>query len=537
METRQLYADPAASPFVRYGGGYAIFPPNDVRDAIATSLDKLSAGASTETAWATLVQQAWIGGQPAIDPASTWHAVFLGFVAFYERGFRDSPQVSRTAMEAARIIIGDVAEVGWEKLQAFLLERVDDISGWSASWLRDDAELRGIVRKYDGTYWYPDASGTLVQIIGAKTLPETRLDFLTDATLRPWGPIHQVLMLFAVVAISEDFRRNPSAYPTSLRMAVYPEADGVTVRWQRRQHYQIRTVKWRPPSNLCDPDWLAQVLAAKIVDATSRDIWAERVETHRERPSALEPQYTRQIDYILDSQLLIGDEDEVYLTFEGRVFRWMNGTPECRATLTVGCNDDPVSSREAEQAVDRFLSFLVWDHHIPITKLWGAGGPRRSLPIAWEPRMSGGTMVSPEYAVSRYATPFSKRRWLALALYREGITSRSIFYRFLSLWKILELALPEPPRRADWIEQTAARLGGAPATALPIYDYLEASCRDAIAHVSLGVLRRRRKKKRGRPVMATSVDPDNHEHQVRIDLDARLVRELAEKAIENGLTD
>lgn len=300
----------------------------------------------------------------------------------------------------------------------------------------------------------------------------------------------------------------------------------------------MRTVKWRPPLNLCDPEWLAQLLAARVVDATARDIWQERLDAHKERLSRLEPQYRRQLDYILDSELLIGNEDEVYLSFEGRTFRWMNGTPECRATVTVGCNDDPTTTRQAEQAVDRFLSFLVWQHHIPITKLWGAGGPRRSLPIAWEPRMSGGTRIEPENAVSGYRQPFSPRRWLALALYREGLTSRSVFYEFLSFWKILELAIPRPVERSDWVDRHAARLSGAPAQAVPVFEYLEASCRDAIAHVSVGPLRRRRKKKkRGHPAMAAAVDPDNHEHRVRITRDTRLVRDLAESAIREGLTD
>jgi hypothetical protein len=311
----------------------------------------------------------------------------------------------------------------------------------------------------------------------------------------------------------------------------------VAFRWEIRHRPEIRTVKWRPPLNLCDPQWLAQLLVAKVVDATSRDIWSERVEAHRGRDSALEPQYTRQLDYILDTSLLIGEEDELYFSFDGRTFRWMNGTPECRATLTVGYNDEPGSFREAEQAVNRLLSFLVWDHHVPITKLWGAGGPRRSLPIAWEPRMSGGTRISAPDAVSSYKAPFSQRRWLALALYREGLGSISVFYRFLNLWKILELAIPDAQARSDWVEQTTAKISGAPQTTVPIYEYLQASGRDAIAHVSMGVLRRRRRKKRGRPTMARSVDPDNHDDRIRISQDADLVRALAEAAIDAGLVD
>ena len=538
MEMRHLYADPATSPFVRYGGGYAVFPPNDVRSVFAGTLDALSSGATREEAWRRFVANAWIGGQPAIHPASTWSALFLNYVAFFDRHFPKSPIVARTALEAARIIVGDDPEPAWDKLKTFLLEHIDDISGWSSSWLRDHAEQLGVVRHEDGTYWCPEASGTLIRIHGATTLPETRLDFITDAILRPWGPIRQVLMLFAVVATSEDFRRNPSAYPTALRMEVFLESPDVSFAWHTRQHFQVRTVKWRPPSNLCDAEWLQQLMVVQVADATSRDVWAERVEVHRQRLSALEPEYKGQLDFILDTSLLIGEEDEVYLSFDGRIFRWMNGTPESRATLTVGCNNhDLQSTREAEQAADRLLSFLVWQHHMPITKLWGIGGPRRSLPMAWEPRMSGGLKVSPQHAVSRYTAPFSPRRWLALALYREGVSSRSVFYQFLSLWKVLELALPEIQQQIEWVNQNAAKLSGAPSATVPIYDYLIGSGRDAIAHVSLGVLSRRRKKKHGPPVMSTSVDPDNHEHRLRITKDTVLVRELAEKAIQTGLTD
>jgi hypothetical protein len=275
-ETRHLYADPSTSPFVRYGGGYAVFPPNGVRSAIATTLDALSDGASRQEASKRFVKRAWIGGQPEIHPASTWHAVFLSFVAFYERHFEATPQIGRMALDATRLMLSGDIEIAWEALRDFLLGRIDDMSGWNASWVRDDAEQRGIVRREDGTYWYPDASGTLIQILGAKILPETRLDFISDSILRPWGALHQVLMLFALVATSEDFRQDPSAYPTSLRLAVFPESVGVAFRWQIRYRPEIRTVKWRPLSNLCDPEWLAQFLAAKVVDATSRDIWSER---------------------------------------------------------------------------------------------------------------------------------------------------------------------------------------------------------------------------------------------------------------------
>lgn len=220
-ETSHLYADPSTSPFVRYGGGYAVFPPNEVRNGLAAILEALASGTSREEVWRRFVEYAWIGGTSEIHPASTWHAVGLDFAEYYHQHFGGSPAVYRTALEAARLMLSDEIDVSWKRLEAFLLDHIDEISGWSESWIRSDAEERHVIRRDDGTYWYPDASGTLIQIIGARTLPETRLDFITDSILRPWGSVRQVLTLFALVAVSEDFRRDRSAYPIALRVAIF----------------------------------------------------------------------------------------------------------------------------------------------------------------------------------------------------------------------------------------------------------------------------------------------------------------------------
>lgn len=534
-EVRELYADPTASPFLRYGGGYAVFPPNEVRPGIAAVLEALDAGLPSEEAWRRLVRYAWVGGETVVHPESTWHVVGLEFVRYYEQHFRESPGVRETGLAAARLMLeGDVGPC-WDRLLAFLIEQIDVASGWSASWLRADAEARGVVRHADGTYWFPDASGTLIQITGATTLPETRLDFLTDSVIRPWGAVRHVLELFAIVATGEDFKAHPEAYPTALRLAIY---DGRASRWQRRNHYEARTVRWRPPSNLADAEWLAQTVAARIVDATTRDVWREHVDTYGSRPSRLEDRFTRQIDFVLDSSLLIGDDDEVYLTFEGRTFRWINGTPESRGILSVGCDGTDASIAEAERASDRLLSFLVWDQRSSIAKLGSAGGPRRSLPIVWEARMSGGTRVAAEYAVSAYRGPFSPKKWLALALHREGITSRSVFYRFLNFWKVVELAIADQAARETWIDQKAAVLSRAPTPSVPIYEWLQGSARDAIAHVSMsGVKRRGRKKRRAAAITSASVDPDDYAHRIRVSRDADLMRDLALLAIREGLAD
>ena len=48
------------------------------------------------------------------------------------------------------------------------------------------------------------------------------------------------------------------------------------------------------------------------------------------------------------------------------------------------------NSKDTETAVNKLLSFLVWQHQVSIRKTYGARGPRRSIPLTWGPRMIGG---------------------------------------------------------------------------------------------------------------------------------------------------
>jgi hypothetical protein len=94
--------------------------------------------------------------------------------------------------------------------------------------------------------------------------------------------------------------------------------------------------------------------------------------------------------------LTIGTGEQIYFPFEGRIFRWINGTPETKATLSVGVKD--INSHRAEdESLNRLLSLLVWEHRQPIVKESGVGGARRSLPLIWGPRMSTGVQIDPQY--------------------------------------------------------------------------------------------------------------------------------------------
>ena len=126
----------------------------------------------------------------------------------------------------------------------------------------------------------------------------------------------------------------------------------------------------------------------------------------------------------------------------------------------------------------------------------------------------------------RDSAGFSPERWLALALYKEGTNSKSVFYEFFSFWKIIEVAVKQKKARWDWINNTAPKLGvdGKRVAEIAkinpnVAEYLDYSCRSAIAHVFQ------------QPI----VNPDDYADYIRISQDVRVVEELARRAVDEHL--
>jgi len=467
----------------------------------------------------------WRFAQHALLPESTWYSLLDQFLRYPTRD-QQGPELATLFGRALEIMAERPHEKAWTALEGFLLQNVDHLSGWSTSWIREDAERKRIFRSDDGNYYLYDSQGTLIQIIGQTTFSETRLDFLSDSILRPYGLIRQILSVYSLFAISETFAGLPDTYPSSLRLLIGEPTFGMlSPSWHWMRYFKVRTVRWRPDDNHCDPEWLAMTLLARLTDTLDRDLWREHIEAYKERINQLEEDCQHQLDYVVDAHLQIGDQDEVYFEFEGRRFRWINGTPESSPIISVGykhMNDH----REEDEALNRLMSVLVWEHRMPIVKKSGVGGRRRPLPLTWGPRMSGGLKVDPNYLFRDHHIPASEKEWLALALYKEGVNSASVFYRYLSFWKILEVAIAEKGERWDWINSAASTLALERArvqeilTSSPdIAEYLDYSGRCAIAHVF-------------KPPI---IDPDDYDDNLRITKDVRVVEELARMAVATVL--
>lgn len=509
--------DPKSTPFLYFVGGYPVFLPNtlhrDAREVLARSETDKTCGFLPG-----LVKSELIGGVYTVALESAWFAFLRDFL-LKDQDICDL----ETKLAVLRFCIaGDLAQ-SWLVLKNFLVQNIDAVSGWSASWQKDQAEAMAVWREGDKYFYFEQDIGQVVRIHGATTTEETRLQFITEGILQRFGPVRRILDLFSVFVVGEDFARNPNHYPLSLRLIAWTPEWGIFAPpgWHLSQFTKVRTFKWRPDNNLCDPEWLAAQLLGEITDDIDRDLWRERIEIYQMQPDLLED-LPRQLDFVLETNLIIGEDSEAILEFEGHRFRWINGTIESRPILSVRCARSQ-EFKATNELVDRFLSALAWQSRVGISKSFSVGGPKRIVPMVSGSRMHGGLRVTQEYALPREKLDSSQKR-LALALFREGLTAASVFYKFLNFWKILELVFAKSQDRDSWIVLTIPKVfeGSkwlAGISGDPI-QYLRDSCRNAIAHVHR------------KPVL----DPDNYDDNVRLQRDVTLVEKLAMAAIRERLT-
>lgn len=512
----------AETPFVYFVSGTPAYPPNTIYEC---AREVLGVGGSVLEALKERITHGFIGGIWTVLPASWWFHFLLQYIDYFRNNFSEPKELENSAIELLRPMAELRPDAAWHAIRQLVINDVDNLSGWNKSWTREMTERINVTKGANGNYYTKDLNGTFVQIRGAKTTSETRIDFITDQVLRGYGCLRQLFSVFSVFAIANEFVERPSFFPKSMKALMQESKfQSTSHHWHLMQFERTRSIRWRPLSNFCDPEWLAADMLAHITDTLDRDTWKQRVEKYRGGQSDLDEDCKWQTDYVLDSAISIGSQEEIYFKFEDRTFRWINGTAESKALISLGVKE--LNNHRAEdESLNRLLSLLVWEHRHPIVKGDGIGGPKRPLPLTWGPRMSFGLQIDPQYLFGKTGQ-FTEDRWLALALYKEGVNSSSVFYSFLNFWKIIEVSLRNKNDRWNWINSEAPnvtvyedRIKQITSTNPNIAEYLDYSCRCAIAHVF------------HEPI----VNPDDNEDYIRISQDVRIVEQLARKAVDQFL--
>jgi hypothetical protein len=410
--------DPATTPFVRFDL-VTMYPSNEIYQAAGTVLRGLEERAAPEL-FKELIRKGPVGGQYGTLRDSTWFAVLNRFLKYHSAAAANQAKAEAHCIEALRIMVRRPHEEAWLALREFILCKIDDLSGWDASFNRRIAEERQVFRGEDGNYYYHEKSGELIQIVGAKTTDETRMDFISNQLVFSTGFLHQFISLFSLFAIADDFDRNPNQYHRLIKAALPgSKFSPVGCDWTFLYFDHSRTYRWRPPSNLCDPDWLVGDILGTLTDTLDTDYRHRHVNLSTLDQAWLEDGCKFQMDYVLDTTLQIGTAPYAYITFEGKVMRWINGTPERDATVSVSVANLHQHAAEDDQ-LNRFLSLLVWEHGQSVRIKWGIGGGRTAYSKAYSPRRAGNLRVEPAYLQRTSALALDTDQRLAL-----GTVSRS----------------------------------------------------------------------------------------------------------------
>jgi hypothetical protein len=520
----QDVGDPEKTPFVRFDHG-TLYPSNDIYQAAETVLVGLRDSTAPEL-FKVLIRRGLVGGQYGILRDSTWFAILNRFLNYHSAA-EDSPTAKAHCIEALRLMVRRPHEDAWLALREYVLARIDDLSGWSTSFKRQIAEEQNVFRGEDGNYYYRDHTYGIVQIVGAKTTEETRIDFITNQLVSSTGFLHQFIGLFSLFAIADDFDRNPNHYHRLIK-AVLPGSkfSPVGYDWTLLHFDGSRTYRWRPHSNLCDPGWLVGDILGSITDTLDIDYWQRHISLSALDQAWLEDGHKFQMDYVLDTTLTIGTEPYAYITFEGKVMRWINGTPERDATVSISVANLHHHAVEDEQ-LNRFLSLLVWEHGQSARIKWGIGGGRTAYSKAYSPRRAGGLRVEAGYLQRGSPLAMTTDQKLALGLYREAQNSSSTFYEFLCYYRILELAVPNKGNKAreQWLNTVAIKKLG----------YLDRMKEILAQHQSLEKYLREVQANGIKHTIKKTHDPDSPRDQLSTTKDNELMGEIAKLVMRDQL--
>jgi hypothetical protein len=509
-----------ASPFAIFEGGSAYVLPNVLPETAKGALRRLEEEPVDDVMMSlrSAGQQILSRNTSAEDAAKVWNF----FVHYYL--VQADPEAPSTEVRIGilRLMVGAPPAEAWKTLRARILADIDDLSGWTRSIRKELAERHQVWLGEDGNYYGREPDGAIYKVFGAQTFEEERLDFLTEQITREFGVIRVFLQFFSWLAIAQDFVEHGNSYHNSMKAVVQDRQwPSLSHRWSLLQWFAARTVVWRPWSNLCDPQWLAGDLLAAITDTLAAEPYRP-ARIPGGSNSQLGPEYDRQMDFALDTLLRVGDEESITLRFEGREYRWINASLESDTRVSVGLREGE-DRFPAEEELNRFLSILAWEHGVAISKETGPViGRKRELPFIVSPRSTFSLKIDPRFPIRLNLNLMGQTESLALAIFREAINARSVFYSFLNYWKIIEIIFRPKEQRFDWVEHSAARLTEERERVAAIRqnnprisEYLDKNCRNAVVHVF-------------RPPF---VNPDSSDDFVRLSLDLPIVRSLAKIAM------
>lgn len=475
----------------------------------------------------------WCGWGIAAE--STWAQVVWELIRELEKTMPSKGAAWIPAVQAYLRMCTDLSvpvSDRWAKAKELLQANVDMLSGWQRSPYREFAAKSKVYRQ-NGAYFQKDGD-VVYELYGAKTALEERADHIASSLGNSYGSLRDLIRIFALCNLEEAFAKNPGDFSAGVTVYLSENDHWTTFlhwEWQLNWPYQLRPTRWRPNDNHCDPDWLCNDMAAFVSEKEKLfhdDGHISKSPALHERWKEKFGKSTQQTGFALDTILTLGNEEEEWIDFRGHTYRWKNPTAAMYPTV-IATHGPGETSEDVAQRTFRFISHLSFrtDHGIEIE--FGAQTMSSMNPIAVKPKRSGSSSYPGSYFTEVSGKSLDKLD-LALSLYREGASSPSPYYAFLSFYKVVYLPGEKSQKVKDWINAEApkmrnfteldqAELKGTYAG--DAEKYIRKSGRNATAHVNLDGAEK-------------VLDPDKLEDQRKIRKDLNFIRELARHAIDSG---
>jgi hypothetical protein len=502
--------------FLRYRQGTRVDVEANPFEDLRTFLDAEGDGTTPLQVLRGLIrEELWDWPRP--DARSTWFALLREYFRIHGDEVQGRTAPVQLLVLRALAPGGSPAEI-WGRVLGVMVQHLEELSSWQVSNAAYMAAHWQVQRAEDGTY-YVERDGERVQILGARTHEETKLEYMLEDCWRKYGHVGRICRIVGLFCLYQHFQQNPGSYPQTIRVTL-PEDAYLHWSWYHLTPIGTARMPWRPPDRHSDPESLA-------IDVATRYTERHPLPLPPIAPAERIPQqeFPRQYEQALETDLRFGDDVEAVITYGGRELRWVNGTRTICPVLIVGTRDQ--EAREERRLVAEFLSVLCFDADMPITPVMSVIGQRRAAPMVHQPRKLA-DHIYPAGMRPDVGRPLTDARRLALALYREGRSSGSSYYEFLSLYKVLQIRLPGV-RVAEWINThvddnipSVTRVRELQQEGvIDIAQYLYQNWRNAIAHVG----------------QDPQVNPDDLETGMRIGRDLPIVRDLARTMIRSELFD
>ncbi len=454
--------------FLRYRNGGQIFAKSNIKQVIRSILPDLRSINDHNTVLRQHIRNIADGSGAGIHPESTWPQALRELFHRYER-YSNEPIASNTKQSLLHILEmlcegNGNKRLDWDRIRDYIIEHIEDLAPTHPGRFLT-IEGYEVQRNDQGEYYYID-NGQTVYIQGLRTPIEEKFAFYTNDAQNGYGRLYALLRFIALFDIAYEYRHHRENFPEKLACTLYDNSGSDTSylawEWNMPTPFEYVPFQWRPRSQFSDPAWLSSdfvmhmPFASEPESTTIVQIMPEDDAASKWREAFTG--FSWQVEIPVISNVLLGDEQEVYFDFMDRKVRWINGNAFLQPLIVV-----PASSSDGNDGIEvarKFLSVLNMTHEIKLSERLISVRQIRYLPFFKDLRMPVFQMINPDYALPfDDVSAYSQKKWFALAFLREATSSNSVYYAFLNYYKIIELARNgDSTRVKSWINSNVEQV-------------------------------------------------------------------------------